>query len=445
LDQQAAIISYEEYHPYGTAAYRAINREIKATSKRYRYTGKERDEETGLHYFGNRYLACWLGRWVSADPKSIEAGINLYRYVNSNPIAFVDVAGTETSLWQDAKEGSQFLNEQLNTFADWVGQKQLDESRERIETWGLKGNWAEAERISGGIGAAISSTIIKFAGGFVLLGPNLILLPGAVAAVPEQLGYGASEMWDAGLDDPARSAMGFSYIAGGLGTVASLFLMGRGAAKRVGALGDFSAGVSEGVASYAKEVQQPSAPSPKAGPVEPTAPAPASAPVAPTVPPTVSLIQRMAQIVKQKADILNKAWREMDTQTLKDLGATDGQIKQFFEGSVNKKGKVQSYYSNAFGQLLERMVKEAIEADPELDAALEHTGERVTMERITAEGELETGKPDWTGRAGGPLEGLFFDLTTFEGLAEHYERFYGENLVIFIYERAIPTWQAMTQ
>jgi hypothetical protein len=38
------------------------------TSKRYRYTGKERDEESGLYYHGARYYAPWLGRWTAIDP-----------------------------------------------------------------------------------------------------------------------------------------------------------------------------------------------------------------------------------------------------------------------------------------------------------------------------------------------------------------------------------------
>jgi RHS repeat-associated protein len=64
----AKVISYEEYHPYGTTAYQARNAAIKATAKRYRYTGMERDEESGLEYHSARYYLPWLGRWLSCDP-----------------------------------------------------------------------------------------------------------------------------------------------------------------------------------------------------------------------------------------------------------------------------------------------------------------------------------------------------------------------------------------
>ena len=64
----ASVISYEEYHPYGTTAYQARNAAIRSAAKRYRFTGMERDEESGLEYHGARYYAPWLGRWLSCDP-----------------------------------------------------------------------------------------------------------------------------------------------------------------------------------------------------------------------------------------------------------------------------------------------------------------------------------------------------------------------------------------
>ncbi|MEH2358572.1 SpvB/TcaC N-terminal domain-containing protein [Nostoc sp.] len=97
LDDKANVISYEEYYPYGSTAYHTVDKSIKAAAKRYRYTGKERDEETGLYYHGARYYAPWLGRWTAADPIGIEAGVNFYAYVKNNPIKSIDPRGTEDS------------------------------------------------------------------------------------------------------------------------------------------------------------------------------------------------------------------------------------------------------------------------------------------------------------------------------------------------------------
>ncbi len=96
LDGDAGIISCEEYHPYGGTAYQVMNKGIKATAKRYRYTGKKRDEESGLYYYGARYYAAWVARWISTDPERLVDGPNLYRYSLSNPVRFFDPTGAET-------------------------------------------------------------------------------------------------------------------------------------------------------------------------------------------------------------------------------------------------------------------------------------------------------------------------------------------------------------
>jgi RHS repeat-associated protein len=97
-DDNAQVISYEEYHPYGTTAYQAMDKDIKAAAKQYRYTGMERDEETGFTYHGVRYYAPWLGRWVSCDPIKVAGGLNLFVYSSGNPLKFVDLDGNRPDL-----------------------------------------------------------------------------------------------------------------------------------------------------------------------------------------------------------------------------------------------------------------------------------------------------------------------------------------------------------
>jgi len=95
LDDAGQIISYEEYYPYGTTSYQAGRSAAEVSLKRYRYTGMERDEENGLSYHSARYYAPWLGRWVSCDPSGLKDGVDLYIYVGSNPIGFIDPTGNE--------------------------------------------------------------------------------------------------------------------------------------------------------------------------------------------------------------------------------------------------------------------------------------------------------------------------------------------------------------
>jgi RHS repeat-associated protein len=95
-NEDGEVISLEEYYPYGASAYRASRSDQDLSLKRYRFTGKERDEETGLDYFGVRYYASWLGRWTSGDPGGFVDGLNLYRYTRNNPVNGVDAEGYKT-------------------------------------------------------------------------------------------------------------------------------------------------------------------------------------------------------------------------------------------------------------------------------------------------------------------------------------------------------------
>jgi RHS repeat-associated protein len=113
----ARIISYEEYHPYGTSAFRVMNGDAaaRAPPKRYRYTGMERDEETGLACHGARYLLVTLGRWASADPIGVSGGLNLYEYAKSNPIGAIDTSGK-----QPVTIGAPDRYQQLATAPDYI-------------------------------------------------------------------------------------------------------------------------------------------------------------------------------------------------------------------------------------------------------------------------------------------------------------------------------------
>ena len=96
LDEQAQVITYEEYHPYGSTSFRVRRDSTEVSIKRYRYTGMERDEETGLNYHGARYYGVWLGRWISADPIGIQDGLNIYTYAKNNPINQIDTNGKQS-------------------------------------------------------------------------------------------------------------------------------------------------------------------------------------------------------------------------------------------------------------------------------------------------------------------------------------------------------------
>jgi RHS repeat-associated protein len=88
VDNAGTSINREEYTPYGETTFGSF------AMKRYRFTGKERDEESGLYYHGARYYAPWIVRWASCDPLGTVDGLNLYAYVRNNPLVLVDPKGT---------------------------------------------------------------------------------------------------------------------------------------------------------------------------------------------------------------------------------------------------------------------------------------------------------------------------------------------------------------
>ena len=100
LDDQAEIVSYEEYFPYGSTSHRAVRNQTDA-APRYRYTSKERDEESDLYYHGARYYSSWLARWTAVEPKlpalmsrgDAAASANGYVYTNGNPVVHFDPDG----------------------------------------------------------------------------------------------------------------------------------------------------------------------------------------------------------------------------------------------------------------------------------------------------------------------------------------------------------------
>lgn len=115
LDETAAVITYEEYYPYGSTSYQAGRSRAEVSLKRYRFLAKERDHETGLSYHGLRYYASWLGRWTSCDPVGIDSTLNGLAYGRCNPMRFVDPSGADDVDKYGWPKGASFVSPDITS------------------------------------------------------------------------------------------------------------------------------------------------------------------------------------------------------------------------------------------------------------------------------------------------------------------------------------------
>ena len=102
-DAKANITQFDAYLPYGELL---VDEHSSSEDMPYKFNGKELDEETGLYYYGARYMDPKISMWLGVDPLVEKyPSVNGYCYTFSDPIGFIDPSGQEgegtgnTSWW----------------------------------------------------------------------------------------------------------------------------------------------------------------------------------------------------------------------------------------------------------------------------------------------------------------------------------------------------------
>ena len=113
-----------------SASYDSFGNTTTNLSTRYQYTGREKDEFTGLHYYRARWYDANLGRFISEDPIGFAGGdVNLFAYVGNNPLNYKDPSGNHpvlVVLWALFEFGStaydvyDFGSSLFDPCSDWV-------------------------------------------------------------------------------------------------------------------------------------------------------------------------------------------------------------------------------------------------------------------------------------------------------------------------------------
>ncbi|HXP07491.1 MAG TPA: RHS repeat-associated core domain-containing protein, partial [Acidobacteriaceae bacterium] len=120
------VISRHDYLPFGQEVIGYADRfGFGGTDNvTQRFTGQERDSETGLDYFGARYYANNWGRFASpdepfADQNTIDPrSWSLYSYVRNNPLRYVDLSGEDCITTSNQTSGSVTVTTQVGGSAD---------------------------------------------------------------------------------------------------------------------------------------------------------------------------------------------------------------------------------------------------------------------------------------------------------------------------------------
>ena len=115
---------------YAYDAFGNLSGSTGALTNPFRYTSREFDSETGLHFYRNRYYDPAAGRFLSEDPLGFGGGINKYSYVMNMPVNWVDPNGLGMSaaqcleLLKDIQRRVEILSDKIAKYdpiADGVG------------------------------------------------------------------------------------------------------------------------------------------------------------------------------------------------------------------------------------------------------------------------------------------------------------------------------------
>ena len=129
-DDHANITQYDAYLPYGELL---VDEHSSSEDLPYKFNGKQFDEETGLYYYGARYLNSVTSLWYGVDPLAKKyANNSSYTYCLDNPIRWIDRKGMK---WEDPKEAEKLKN-QINTKIESI-KKDISNYQKKLMQEGL--------------------------------------------------------------------------------------------------------------------------------------------------------------------------------------------------------------------------------------------------------------------------------------------------------------------
>jgi RHS repeat-associated protein len=463
LDEQAQIVSYEEYAPYGSSTYQAVRSQTE-TAKRYRYTGKERDEGTGLYFHGARYFSAWLGRWTSTDPAIFEASafeqtnLQPYAYVENKPVVANDPDGRAIN----------FIAAAVGAGIGALVGGAIEAGRQYVTT-GQVSDW-------GAVGASAAGGAVSGAVAGLTMGASLAVQATAAAAAGVAGGAttraltGQEQTAGAVVQDAAIGLVTFGIVRGGSAAISAL-RSGGSAAATSGTSAATRSGTSSAARTATREATGATARAPAPSTAQTTAssagrsgggstaraaasdaveaarPASPSAPgtraatnsgsraaaseameaARPTAPSEalqrIELIERMQRIVTESARVVDDAIARGDRNALEEF-LTPREATRLLAG-----GRTSSAIRGTFVEWRSRFMFAMDDIIQPNVGRGGYVGNRGAVVGDTP----RRGFVDFFGTTNGLLSNIAIDITTHAGRAAHLARGYLEKGLILTY------------
>ena len=134
-DAKANVAQFDAYLPYGELL---VDEHSSTEEMPYKFNGKELDEETGLYYYGARYMNPKTSLWYGVDPLAEKyPNLSSYCYTHNNPVRYIDLDGKD-SYYTDKGEYVFTNNKETNFIYVVSDYKHLKTSRNGMKVFALK-------------------------------------------------------------------------------------------------------------------------------------------------------------------------------------------------------------------------------------------------------------------------------------------------------------------
>jgi RHS repeat-associated protein len=166
-DGKGNITQYDAYLPYGELL---VDEHSSSEEMPYKFNGKEMDEETGLYYYGARYMNPVTSLWYGVDSRIEEMAFSSsYSYCDNHPINFIDKKGNKNFNWIILTEGISPRQDVRNNYDDnvvniWAhGIRDPRGKKYRQQAWGIGVSQLNSGRMWSNVASYIPKDVSLFA------------------------------------------------------------------------------------------------------------------------------------------------------------------------------------------------------------------------------------------------------------------------------------------